>query len=364
MTSRLFHPDSALCSAHCGTESPSTISSKLASSETSEARMLLGRTGSASGSTSALFSSVISSLLTESASMSLRGAARLPNIEPARHRMSIAEKAPFQLQRIGSVMEPDPNDPLEAWGVLNPASARSPEGDLFLYPRVVAEGNYSRIGKARVLFDGRGEPRGVERMGYVLEPEERYERSMRTHGGVEDPRVTFVEPLGLWAMVYTAVSSVGPRVAVAVSRDLHTWHRLGLLKYQKTCAVSFNQYGNKDGMFFPDVVLDPKGNPALAILHRPTYQVHRPDGTVLLEVPCDIEESRESIWIAYISLEKAKEDIRKLVYVYGNELLAAPVEQWECLKIGGGTPPVKIPGGWLTYYHGVSGNISLDPAVT
>jgi predicted GH43/DUF377 family glycosyl hydrolase len=278
--------------------------------------------------------------------------------------MSIAEKAPFQLQRIGSVMEPDPNDPLEAWGVLNPASARSPEGDLFLYPRVVAEGNYSRIGKARVLFDGRGEPRGVERMGYVLEPEERYERSMRTHGGVEDPRVTFVEPLGLWAMVYTAVSSVGPRVAVAVSRDLHTWHRLGLLKYQKTCAVSFNQYGNKDGMFFPDVVLDPKGNPALAILHRPTYQVHRPDGTVLLEVPCDIEESRESIWIAYISLEKAKEDIRKLVYVYGNELLAAPVEQWECLKIGGGTPPVKIPGGWLTYYHGVSGNISLDPAVT
>jgi predicted GH43/DUF377 family glycosyl hydrolase len=176
--------------------------------------------------------------------------------------------------------------------------------------------------------------------------------------------VTFVEPLGLWVMVYTAVSSMGPRVALAVSRDLFEWHRLGLLRYQKTCAVSFNQYGNKDGMFFPEVVLDPKGNPALAILHRPTYMVHQPDGTVMLEVPCDIEECRESIWIAYISLEKAREDIRKLVHVYGNEMLAGPAEDWECLKIGGGTPPVKIPGGWLTYYHGVSGSISVDPAVT
>jgi predicted GH43/DUF377 family glycosyl hydrolase len=229
---------------------------------------------------------------------------------------------------------------------------------------MVAEGNYSRIGMARVLFDRQGEPGGVERMGYVLEPQERYERSMRTHGGVEDPRITFVEPLGLWVMVYTAVSSMGPRVALAVSRDLFEWHRLGLLRYQKTCAVSFNQYGNKDGMFFPDVVLDPKGTPALAILHRPTYMVHQPDGTVMLEVPCDVEDSRESIWIAYISLEKAQEDIRKLVHVYGNEMLACPVEEWESLKIGGGTPPVRIPGGWLTYYHGVCGRISVDPAVT
>ena len=59
--------------------------------------------------------------------------------------MSIAEQVPFQLQRIGLIMEPDPHDPAEAWGVLNPASARARDGQFYLFPREVAEGNYSRI---------------------------------------------------------------------------------------------------------------------------------------------------------------------------------------------------------------------------
>ena len=122
--------------------------------------------------------------------------------------MSITqEQTPFRLERIGMVMEPDPDDPHEAWGVLNPASARK-DGELYLFPRVVAEGNYSRIGIVRTLFAHPGDPVGVERLGYVLEPEEDYERSEHSTGGVEDPRVTFVEPLGLWVMAYTAVSHV------------------------------------------------------------------------------------------------------------------------------------------------------------
>lgn len=277
--------------------------------------------------------------------------------------MSITqEQTPFRLERIGMVMEPDPDDPHEAWGVLNPASARK-DGELYLFPRVVAEGNYSRIGIVRTLFDHQGDPVGVERLGYVLEPEEDYERSERSTGGVEDPRVTFVEPLGLWVMAYTAVSHVGPRIALAVSDDLFHWQRLGLLDYDLTCGVDFGISGNKDGMLFPDVVLDPQGKPALAILHRPTYLVHRADGTVLLEVPCDIEDERESIWIGYISLERAQRDIHSLVHVYGNELLATPEEPWESLKIGGGAPPIRIPEGWLTFYHGVSGTASLNPDV-
>lgn len=278
--------------------------------------------------------------------------------------MSIARNpAPFQLQRLGTIMQPNPDDPLEAWGVLNPASARTPEGEVYLFPRVVAEGNYSRIGIARVQFDEAGRPSSVERLGYALEPEEPYERAERTHGGVEDPRVTFVEPLGVWVMVYTAVSNLGPRIALAVSSDLMHWERLGLLRYAPVCAVDFSQYGNKDGMFFPDVVLDPEGKPALAMLHRPTYLVHRPDGTIMLEVPCNVTDQRESIWIAYLSLDRGRESINNLTEVYASELLATPKEPWEELKLGGGTPPMRIPGGWLTYYHGVSGAISLDPGV-
>ncbi len=52
---------------------------------------------------------------------------------------------PFRLQRLGVVMEPEPDNPTEAEGVLNPASACGRDGQLYLFPRLVARGNYSRI---------------------------------------------------------------------------------------------------------------------------------------------------------------------------------------------------------------------------
>jgi predicted GH43/DUF377 family glycosyl hydrolase len=275
--------------------------------------------------------------------------------------MSVSSHIPFELHRVGPVMEPEPNNPAEAWGVLNPASARH-NGELYLFPREVAEGNYSRIGIARVIFQD-GTPTGVERLGHVLEPEEDYERSERSHGGVEDPRITYVEPLGRWVMAYVALSQLGPRLALAVSDDLFHWQRLGLLRYETTGGVDFNHYGNKDGMLFPDVVEDPNGNMCLAILHRPTYLVQGAEGTVALEIPSGVNDERESIWISYMSLDAAKNDIGTLINVYDNELVAVPEQPWEVLKIGGGTPPIRIPQGWLTFYHGVSGSYSLDPGV-
>ena len=56
----------------------------------------------------------------------------------------------FRLRRLGVVMEPEPGNPLEADGVLNPAAARGPDGQLYLFPRLTARGNYSRIGIADV----------------------------------------------------------------------------------------------------------------------------------------------------------------------------------------------------------------------
>src|SRR4029079_9553951 len=98
---------------------------------------------------------------------------------------------PFQLHRLGVLMQPDATDPNEAWGVLNPAVARGRDGELYLFARVVAVGNYSRVGLARVLFNAAGDPYDVERLGYALEPTEPYEQNPRT-AGVEDPRVTFI----------------------------------------------------------------------------------------------------------------------------------------------------------------------------
>jgi hypothetical protein len=77
----------------------------------------------------------------------------------------------FQLQRLGMIMEPEPGNPLEIEGVLNPAAVRGPDGHLYLFPRLVAKGNYSRIGIARVQFNKNGDPCGVERLGIALEPD-------------------------------------------------------------------------------------------------------------------------------------------------------------------------------------------------
>ncbi|MCL4542976.1 MAG: glycosidase [Chloroflexi bacterium] len=257
----------------------------------------------------------------------------------------------FAVQRLGIVMDPDPANPFEAMGVLNPAMARAPDGMPYLFPRLVAAGNYSRIGWARLLFQD-GNPVGVERLGTVLEPETAYERSPSGAGGCEDPRITYIAAVQRYVMTYVAVGETGPRVAVAVSDDLVSWRRLGLLQFAHA-RMDFGRYGNKDASFFPEPVLDPNGHPALAIIHRPTYRQHFPDGSEQVVLPAHITDRRESIWISYVSLEQARKDERRLIHVHDNHLLLAPHAAWEDIKLGGGPPPVRIPQGWLLVYHGI-----------
>ncbi len=44
----------------------------------------------------------------------------------------------FKLRRIGTLMEPEPGNPQKVEGVLNPAAVRGPDGELYLFPRLVA----------------------------------------------------------------------------------------------------------------------------------------------------------------------------------------------------------------------------------
>jgi predicted GH43/DUF377 family glycosyl hydrolase len=264
---------------------------------------------------------------------------------------------PFALQRLGVVMEPEPDVAAEAWGVLNPAAARGPDGDLYLFPRLVAEGNYSRIGRARVCFDAAGRPIGVERLGLALEPQEPYERNALTGGGVEDPRITFLQPLRRYVMTYTAFGPQGPRIALATSPDLRRWERLGLLRFAPTAEIDLNGCPNKDSSFFPQSVRDPQGQPALALLHRPTLPTLPAAGaTGPTERPAT-PERRESIWISYVPLERAQAAPAGLLEARDHAVLATPQQPWEALKIGGGPPPLRTPLGWLVLYHGVSGRI-------
>src|SRR5207245_8271101 len=116
---------------------------------------------------------------------------------------------PYRLERLGMVMEPRPGDPQEVEGVLNPATARARDGELYLFPLLVARGNFSRIGRARVLFDGDGRPSGVERLGVVLEPDEAWEQNTVTAGG-EDPTRPSCDGRENECMAYAAYGPLCP----------------------------------------------------------------------------------------------------------------------------------------------------------
>lgn len=57
-------------------------------------------------------------------------------------------EVPFGLEHLEVVMEPEPGKRWETEGVLNPGTARGPDGELCLFPQLVVCGNYSRIGSS------------------------------------------------------------------------------------------------------------------------------------------------------------------------------------------------------------------------
>jgi predicted GH43/DUF377 family glycosyl hydrolase len=259
----------------------------------------------------------------------------------------------FQLQRLRQIMEPQPGNPHEAEGVLNPAAARGPDGCLYLFPRLVARGNYSRIGIARVMFDHAGDPCDVERLGIALEPEADYERRS-DGGGCEDPRITFLEPIQRYLMTYAALSAVGPRIALAISHDLFHWKRLGLATFAPYRGIDFVHVNNKDASVFPVAIANHAGKMQLALLHRPLFTGTCPEETACRQGPRGVDADHESIWISYCPMPSEGVDLKHLGLFNSHHRLAAPSAPWERLKIGAGTPPVLTQHGWLVIYHGVS----------
>jgi predicted GH43/DUF377 family glycosyl hydrolase len=259
----------------------------------------------------------------------------------------------LKLQRLGLVMEPEPGNSQEIEGVLNPAAVRGPDGELYLFPRLVARGNYSRIGIARVRFNAAGDPAGVERLGIALEPEADYERRSDGSGGCEDPRVTFVEPLRRYVMSYTAFSPDGPRIALARSEDLFHWQRIGLATFGPRHGIEFSDVDDKDASLFPVAIPNPSGHQELAILHRPLFPGTRPEETASQPAPREVDLDRESIWISYCPMDSGDREPYRHCRFTSHHRLATPVSPWERLKVGGGTPPILTQHGWLIVYHGV-----------
>ena len=262
----------------------------------------------------------------------------------------------LRVQRLGLALEPDGNES-EAEGTLNPASARTRAGELLLYPRDVARGNISRVGLVKGISSG--DRFTFERNGFALEPDAAYELRPHPGYGCEDPRVTFVPVIDRYVMAYTAFGPQGPRIAVALSEDAVTWQRIGLLHFDKP---GMHIGDDKDAAFFPEPVISPAGVKSLALYHRPMLHLSAVDGRAAIPMIQRMPfADRESIRMAYIPLEPVLEDLEKILDVSESVLVMSPDSQWGSLKLGAGTPPVRIEEGWMSLFHAVD---VIDPTTS
>src|SRR5512142_1319293 len=104
----------------------------------------------------------------------------------------------------------------------NPGAARLQDGTTLLLCRVEDRRGLSHLCAARSangVDDWRIDPQPTMPSDPEHYPEEMW--------GIEDPRITYVPELNKYAIVYTAYSSSGPGVALALTADFHDFERYG-----------------------------------------------------------------------------------------------------------------------------------------
>lgn len=130
--------------------------------------------------------------------------------------------------------------------------------------------------------------------------------------GVEDPRITYVDELEQFVIIYTSYSVSGPTVSMAMTNDFCSFVRFGTIMPPE----------DKDAALFPR-----QFNKKWMLIHRPI-------------------EHGEHIWISSSD---------NLKYWGDHKILIDSREGcwWDGAKVGLSAPPMETPEGWLILYHGV-----------
>jgi len=163
-------------------------------------------------------------------------------------------------------------------------------------------------------------------------------------GCIEDPRIVKFDdefivtyaarafpPHAFWAGKGPTYSEDAPltltenltRSGVLRSKDLITYERLG--------PITDENVDDRDAILFPEKI-----NGKYVMLHRPQGVKGQ-----------EMSREKPGIRIAYSD---------NLLDWENSQLLCVPEFEWDAVKIGGSTPPLRTEQGWLMIYHGVDAN--------
>jgi predicted GH43/DUF377 family glycosyl hydrolase len=217
------------------------------------------------------------------------------------------------------IIQPRPENPFEARATFNPA-AIDLGGSVHILYRTMSKDNTSMIGYARsddgITID--------ERLSVpVYEPRAEFEMKRgdpNGNSGCEDPRVVLIDDRIY--MTYTAYDGVhAPRGAVT---SIHTEDFLAKRfdTWTEPFLVTPDTIDDKDLAFLPEKV---DGGFLL---------YHRIAGRICADIlPTLTPGTKVSRCI---------------------EIMGPRAGMWDAAKIGIACPPLKVPEGWLFFYHGVS----------
>jgi predicted GH43/DUF377 family glycosyl hydrolase len=198
--------------------------------------------------------------------------------------------------------------PYPAHTVFNPGATLLKDGTTLLLCRVEERTGLSHLCAARSA-------NGID--GWVIDPEATLRPDSEHHPeelwGIEDPRITYVEELGKFAIAYTAFGRAGPGVALALTEDFRRFERCGLVM----------QPDDKDAALLPRRI-----DGSFVLIHRP------------------MTDSGAHVWMS-LSPDLRNWGSHKLV------LHARKGAWWDANKVGLSPPLIETPAGWLMLYHGV-----------
>ncbi len=195
--------------------------------------------------------------------------------------------------------------PYPVHSVFNPGATRLPDGTTLLLCRVEDRRGLSHLCAAR-------SKNGIDNWVIDTNPTLRGD-SEEALWGIEDPRITYMEELGKYAIAYTAFTRGGPGVALTLTEDFRSFEPCGLVM----------QPDDKDAALLPRRI-----NGEFALIHRP------------------VSDTGAHIWLSL------SPDLRN----WGSHRLMLRARKggwWDANKVGISPPLIETAAGWLMLYHGV-----------